>query len=238
MVLTSASKPLLVLFDIDGTLILSGRAGVRGMNAAFHRLYGIQGVLDRIGMAGRTDRAIVIDALNAIDRDPTDAEIALVRDAYCESLASEIVKPVTDPCGVLPGVVAVLDALATRAHIGIGLLTGNFERGAAIKLGHFNLNKRFGFGAFGDDHVNRRDLMPVAFARARDVLPDVPPASRVVIIGDTPLDVDCAKAHGARAVGVATGPFSANDLTAAGADLTLQTLEDVTTFEDWIAELT
>jgi len=232
-----APKPLLVLFDIDGTLILTGRAGVRGMNIAFERLYGATGALDRIGVAGRTDRAIVIDALRAIGREPTDAEIMRLRDAYCESLATEIVKPVSDPSGVLPGVMAVLDALATRAHIGVGLLTGNFERGAAIKLGHFDLHSRFAFGAFGDDHINRRDLVPVALTRARSAVRDVPPASRVVVIGDTPLDVDCAKAHGARAVGVATGPFSASDLSAAGADLALETLEDVKLFDDWIAKL-
>lgn len=232
-----APKRLLVLFDIDGTLILSGRAGVRGMNVAFERLYGITGALDRISMAGRTDRAIVIDALRAIDRDATDAEILRVRDAYCESLAAEIVKPVTDPYGVLPGVVSALDALATRSHVGVGLLTGNFERGAAIKLGHFDLRTRFAFGAFGDDHVDRRDLVPVALARAHEAIRDVPPASRVVVIGDTPLDIDCAKAHGARAVGVATGPFSASDLSAAGADLTLETLEDVHAFDAWMAEL-
>ena len=79
-------KPLLVLFDIDGTLILSGRAGVRGMNVAFERLYGTTGALDRIGMAGRTDRAIVIDALRAIDREPTDAEVARVRSARTDTL--------------------------------------------------------------------------------------------------------------------------------------------------------
>src|SRR5262249_5750279 len=132
-------SPLLLLFDIDGTLILSGRAGVRGMNLAFERLYGVSDALDHVPMAGRTDRAIVIDALTEIGRDPSSDEIARVRDHYCECLAAEIRRPVKDPSGVLPGVASLLDLLDTQSHAVLALLTGNFERGAAIKLGHFDL---------------------------------------------------------------------------------------------------
>ena len=128
---------------------------------------------------------------------------------------------------MLPGVVAVLDALKARDDIAVGLLTGNFERGAAIKLGYFQLWSRFTFGAFGDLHVNRRDLVPVARAHADRLHRASVAASNVVVIGDTPLDIDCAHAHGARSIAVATGPFTGSDLSQAGADLGLDTLEDV-----------
>jgi phosphoglycolate phosphatase-like HAD superfamily hydrolase len=229
------SEPVLVLFDIDGTLLLSGRAGIRGLSLAMERLYGDGGAMEKIEMAGRTDRAIVIDALRAIGREPDDPEIRRVREMYCECLAAEIKRPVPHFCGVLPGVGELLVALEGRLHVTVGLLTGNFERGAAIKLGHFDLHQRFPFGAFGDDHVNRRDLVPVALsrARARQGL-EALPADRVIVIGDTPLDVDCAKAHGARAIGVATGPFDVQALESAGADLAVQTLEDRERLVAWI----
>ena len=227
--------PLLVLFDIDGTLLLSGRAGVRGLNGAFHRVYGHEAALDGVSLAGRTDRAIVIDVLRALGREPDETAIAELRERYIECLAVEMGKPGTGPFGVLPGVWPLLDDLAARAHIAVGLLTGNFERGAAIKLGHFDLWRRFGFGAFGDDHVDRRDLVPVALARARAAGIDVPAIERVVVIGDTPLDVDCARAHGARAVAVATGPFGRQDLIDAGADVVLDTLEDRLRLDEWIS---
>jgi phosphoglycolate phosphatase-like HAD superfamily hydrolase len=225
---------LLLLFDIDGTLLLSGRAGVRGLALAMDRLYGRPEALDGVDMAGRTDRAIVIEVLRAIGRNPGEAEIRMVREIYCDCLAAEIRRPVSHPSGVLPGVGKLLDLLEREARMPLGLLTGNFERGAAIKLGHFDLARRFPFGAFGDEHVNRRDLVPIALARARTHLGRDTHAKRVVVIGDTPLDVDCAKAHGALAVAVATGGYDAKALTAAGADLVLETLEEQDTFVDWL----
>ena len=220
------------LFDVDGTLILSGRAGVRGMNLAFERLYGRARALDGVPIAGRTDRAIVFEVLRAIGRDPSDDEIARLRDAYCDCLAAELHRPVADPSGVLPGVERLLDRLgADRA---LGLLTGNFARGAAIKLGHFGLADRFAFGAFGDDHLDRRDLVPMAIEAGRRAGVAVPSVAGVVVVGDTPLDVDCAHAHGARAVAVATGPFTAAALAAAGADLVLDTLEEIERLMEWV----
>ena len=156
----------LVLFDIDGTLVLSGRAGLRGMNLAFEQLHGRTGALDGIPFAGRTDRAIVLDAFRAFGHEPDEADVIQLRDRYCDCLATELKRPVDDWSGVLPGVSAMLDAFAGRAGTAVGLLTGNFERGAAIKLGHFGLWERFGFGAFGDDHANRRDLVPIAIRNA------------------------------------------------------------------------
>ena len=216
----------LVLFDIDGTLIKTGRAGVRGMNAAFERLHGRPGALDGVSLAGRTDRAIVTEVFLSLGLDPAPDAFDELRDAYFSHLEEEIKKPV-EGAAVLPGVTVSLDALEDRDDVGIGLLTGNFERGAAIKLGHFDLWRRFGFGAFGDLHADRRQLVPIAIDRARRATGADVPASRVVVIGDTPLDVDCAHAHGAVAVAVATGPFTTADLAAHKPELVLETLEDV-----------
>jgi phosphoglycolate phosphatase len=221
------SPTRLVLFDIDGTLITTGRAGLRGMNAAFQRLHGRADALEGISFAGRTDRAIVTDIFRALGIDSSPEAVDELRDAYLEHLQEEIRKPVPDS-GVLPGVEASLRALEIRPEVAIGLLTGNFERGAAIKLGHFDLWRRFGFGAFGDVHADRRHLVPVAIGEAERVTGASVPPSRVIVIGDTPLDVDCAHAHGAVAVAVATGPYSVAELTASGADLVLETLEDLT----------
>jgi phosphoglycolate phosphatase len=225
----------LVLFDIDGTLVNSGRAGVRGMNLAFQRLHGPERALEGVPIAGRTDRAIVMDAMRGIGVEPTDAAIAALHDEYIDCLRVEIARVVAEhPSGVLPGVAALLDALEGEADIVTALLTGNFHLGAQIKLRHFSLWERFRFGAFGDEHVDRRALVPVAVERALAAgVPTLAP-ERIVVIGDTPSDVDCAKAYGARAIGVATGPFDRASLQRAGADLVVDTLEDAGTL---IAEL-
>jgi phosphoglycolate phosphatase-like HAD superfamily hydrolase len=228
------STPTLLLFDIDGTLILSGGAGVRGLNRALEQLYGVPGALDGVAIGGRTDRAIVTDVLIRFGREPTDEAIGALRAAYLDCLAEEIVRTPSGTHGVLPGVGALLDALERRADVRLGLLTGNFERGARIKLDHFVLWDRFAFGAFGDDHVDRRALVPVALSSARAAGLDVGDTPDVVIIGDTPLDVDCAQAHGAHAIGVTTGPYPRADLEAAGADLVLSTLEETEAFLRWL----
>src|SRR5215831_12359310 len=113
------------LFDIDGTLVLTGRAGVRGMNVAFEQLYGRGQALDGVPIAGRTDRAIVTEVLRALGREASDEEVRQLRDAYCGHLASEIHRPVKDPSGVLPGVERLLDRLASNGAGPVGLLTGN-----------------------------------------------------------------------------------------------------------------
>ena len=214
----------LVLFDIDGTLIRTGRAGVRGLNAAIERLYGRPAAMDGISLAGRTDRAIVSDVLRTMGFEPTPEAILALRAAYLDHLAVEMLKPVTDS-GVLPGVWPLLDALEDDGDVAIGLLTGNFERGAAIKLGHFDLWTRFAFGAYGDDHADRRALVPVAMAAARRAGLNIS-LSDVVVIGDTPLDVDCAQTHGARSIAVATGPFTVEQLETARPDLVIKSLQD------------
>jgi phosphoglycolate phosphatase len=226
---------LLILFDIDGTLVLTGRAGVRGMNLAFGDLHGQSRALDEVPIAGRTDRAIVTDAMRKIGVEPTEEAIAALRQAYIARLRVEIARPSQHPSLVLPGIAPLLDALSGRPGVVTALLTGNFVDGASVKLRHFGLWDRFAFGAFGDDHVDRRALVPIAMDRARAAGTPVSGPDRVVIIGDTPHDIDCAKAHGARALGVATGSSSREELAEAGADLALDTLEPLDRVMGWLA---
>jgi phosphoglycolate phosphatase len=213
----------LVLWDIDGTLLHTLGAGVRGMNTAFERLYGRAGALDGLAIAGRTDLSIVGDAFRRLGLEAAPAEVTQLRDAYFAELRVELTRPREGFFGVLPGVHAALDAMAASDDMAVGLLTGNFVGGAEIKLGRFDLWRRFTFGAFGDHHLDRRDLVPVAVkaAEAQGIVP-----GRVVVIGDTPLDIDCARAHGAIAVAVATGPYRTAQL--ADADLVVDTLEALT----------
>jgi phosphoglycolate phosphatase-like HAD superfamily hydrolase len=216
----------LVLFDIDGTLVVTDRAGIRGMNAAFERLHGHRDALAGIPVAGRTDRAILRDAFDRFDIPCTAEAMATLRDTYFEHLVEELARSPRAQArfGVLPGVERLIAAMEADSRFVVALLTGNFARGAEIKLEYFDLWRRFAFGAFGDDHFDRRDLMPVALERAGDA--GIRP-SRVVVVGDTPLDVDCAQAHGAFAVAVATGSYSVADLTATGADLVVERLDAV-----------
>jgi phosphoglycolate phosphatase len=221
----------LVLFDIDGTLIQTGRAGMRGMNRAFGDLFGAPDALDGVPVAGRTDRAIVSEVLAKIGQPAEPATIARVRDEYCRHLPAALADPASRPMNVLPGVPGLLKELESREDVVTALLTGNFVAGAEIKLGYFDLWTRFAFGAFGDAHSERRALVPVAVAEAVRHGHHTFAPERIVVIGDTPLDVDCAHAYGARAIAVATGMYSMDTLRDTQADLTVATLADVS--PDW-----
>jgi phosphoglycolate phosphatase-like HAD superfamily hydrolase len=130
----------------------------------------------------------------------------------------------------MPGIRQILEALDARADVGMGLLTGNFEAGARVKLGHFDLWRYFTFGAFGGDAADRNALVPFAVERARTCgLPEIAD-SDVIVVGDTPHDVLCAHAAGATAVAVATGPSSVDELRAAGAEHVFPDLGDPRAF--------
>jgi phosphoglycolate phosphatase-like HAD superfamily hydrolase len=222
----------LILFDIDGTLVLTGRAGVRALDRALSdvlgkAVHGRRNPLDGIPIAGRTDRAIITDALNAVGVGLSEELVLMVRDAYCAHLPEEVDRDSPHPKLVLPGVVDALDALApleARGDVAVGLLTGNFARGAEIKLGYFDLWRRFRFGAFGDHHVNRRDLVPLAIEAADHAGAGRFALTDAVIVGDTPADVDCAHAHGAKAIAVATGGYDEAALAKTGADVVVADL--------------
>jgi len=215
----------LVFFDIDGTLIRTAHAGLRSLNAVFIELQGREPALGDLPIAGRTDLAILRDVFHGVGLPWTDDLVRQVQHAYLARLAVELAAPPPDDgdgFGVLPGVAEMLAALDADEGWLVGLLTGNFEQGARIKLDRFDLWSRFAFGAFGDAHVDRRDLVPVARARAREA--GFEPRA-VVVIGDTPLDVDCAQAHDA--IAVATGTYSINELAETGPDLVAETLSNI-----------
>lgn len=219
----------LVLFDIDGTLVLTGHAGLRALDRAFRDVLGLADALGQVAFAGRTDRAIISEALDKAGRRVDDETYLAVRDRYCEYLAAEVGVSSEHPRCVLPGIETTLDHLApleADGRVAVGLLTGNFARGAEIKLSYFDLWRRFRFGAYGDHHVDRRDLVPLAIdAAARAGVGQFSPAE-TVIVGDTPADVDCAHAHGAKAVAVATGMFTEDQLRETGAEVVVRDLSN------------
>jgi len=216
----------LVLFDIDGTLVLTGRAGVRAMMSAFDALFGVREAFEGISMGGRTDSWLVSQAFLRAGVPDTPDNHTRFREAYLPRLAEEIQLPGTGTKGVISGVGALLDAARSRPELHLALLTGNYRDAAEIKLGHFELWDYFGWGAFSDDSPDRNALVPIARARAaRRGVPEVA-RTRVVVVGDTPHDVACASVAGARSIAVATGAHSRDELEAAGADVVLDDLSN------------
>lgn len=220
----------LVLFDIDGTLVLTGGAGLRAMNAALEEVLGHVDGLDGIPVAGRTDWAILADAVRRANRELDDELLATLRDRYVANLTVEIERPGRGVKGVMPGIAELLRQLEARDDTMLGLLTGNFEEGARIKLAHFDLWRFFPCGAFGGDAADRNALVPFAVARARTCgLPAIS-ASDVLVVGDTPHDVACAHAAGAIPVAVATGTYSWHQLRDSGAGIVFEDLSDTHSF--------
>ena len=225
----------LVLFDIDGTLVLTGGAGIRAMNRACEELVGHAEGLAGIPVAGRTDRIILADVVSRAGHTLDDGLLERLRDRYIDNLREEIEKPGRTQSfeslgarggikAMMPGIRELLDVLERRPDVFLGLLTGNFEAGARIKLEHFDLWRYFRCGAFGDDAADRNQLVPFALDRARRCgLPDIDPAA-VLVVGDTPHDVACALAVGATPVGVATGGFTVEQLRDSGAEIVFQDL--------------
>jgi phosphoglycolate phosphatase-like HAD superfamily hydrolase len=215
----------LILFDIDGPLVLTGGAGGRAMAFAFEEVFGVRDALSGIAMAGRTDAWILADALTAHDIPSDAAALARFREVYLRHLTIELDKPGARK-GLMPGVRELLDALVRRDDVYLALLTGNYEEGARIKLEYFDLWRYFPCGAFGDDAPQRNGLVPKALARIAACGGPAFSAADAFVIGDTPLDVACAAFSGARSIGVATGSHSVDELRAAGADVVFEDLSN------------
>jgi phosphoglycolate phosphatase-like HAD superfamily hydrolase len=218
----------LILFDIDGTLVLTGRAGVRAMTRALVDVFGIDDGFADISLAGRTDRYLLGLALAQHQKTPAAAELDRFRATYVRYLVEEVPKRGEGRKGIMPGITALLDTLERRADVFLGLLTGNFAEAARIKLEYFDLWRYFRCGAYGDDAHDRNELVPVALSRARDIGADG--FKRVFIVGDTPHDIACAAAGNATSIAVATGGFDAGALRAAGADVVFEDLSDADAF--------
>jgi phosphoglycolate phosphatase-like HAD superfamily hydrolase len=218
--------PALILFDIDGTLLLSGRAGLRAMTRAFADTFGITDAFKGQHFGGRTDSFLVSNALREAKLPDTPEQHLRFKAAYIPLLAEEIQQPGTGHKGLMPGARELLDALHAYDDLHLALLTGNYREAAEIKLSHFEIWDYFEWGAFSDDHHDRNELVPIARSRAETY--DIPPAAveRVIVIGDTPHDIECARVAGARSIAVATGGFTVEQLREFGADAVLPDLSD------------
>ncbi len=212
---------LLLLFDIDGTLMLSGGAGLRALELAFAEQYDLRGALRGVECDGKTDPAIVREVLGPRGLD-TDANIARLLGSYVEHLRATLAAGAAS-VRALPGVLDCLGYLAARPEASLGLATGNVEPGARLKLDAVGLLGSFAFGGYGSDAEPRADLVRVAMLRGR--ARERAPAAPAVVLGDTPRDVLAAHAAGALAVGVAAASYPPEALAAAGAELVLPTLE-------------
>jgi phosphoglycolate phosphatase len=219
-------NPALILFDIDGTLLLSGRAGLRAMTRAFADTFGITNAFEGQSFGGRTDSYLVSTALRANGMPDTPEEHERFRQIYIPLLAEEIEHPGTGHKGLMPGARELLEALGDHDHLHLALLTGNYREAAEVKLQHFELWEFFEWGAFSDDAADRNALVPIARRRAETY--DIPGEAieRVIVIGDTPHDIECARVAGARSIAVATGGFTVEQLRDAGADEVLTDLSD------------
>ena len=216
----------LVLFDIDGTLVSGGPA-----KSAFHlallEVFGTAGDIDAHDFSGKTDPQIARELLVGVGLKAEEVIRGLpaLFGAYLRELEARLP---ADPVTVLPGVRPLLAGLAERGDVALGLVTGNIAGGADLKLGSARLRSPFRVGSFGSDREVRNDLPPVAMERARtEWSVDFTPG-RTWIVGDTPRDVDCARAHGLRTLAVTTGRFTAEELRAAGAERVLESFEDTT----------
>lgn len=224
----------LLLFDIDGTLLTSGGAGEAALRGALEDRFGIRDDLADIEIAGRTDSGIARAILERHGIDPTPEHVSAFLDGYLNRLPHELP---ARPGRLLPGIVALLDALRREPRIVLALLTGNVERGARIKLNHYGVWEYFEFGAFADDHHDRNRLGPFARARAEErhgIRFD--PAS-IWVIGDTPRDIECGRAIGARTVAIATGGSPLAELREHAPDFLFEDLSDTTavlTATGWI----
>jgi phosphoglycolate phosphatase-like HAD superfamily hydrolase len=217
----------LILFDIDGTLIQAHGAGHRSLVRAMHDVFGTAGPHDDYDWRGKTDPQIVCDLLRhaGIPDRVIATGLADCFDRYRRYLEETLANG--HRVDVLPGVAGVLEALRARREALVGLLTGNVEAGAIAKLRPTGLLPFFRIGAYGSDDADRRRLPAIARDRANAVTGHPIGFAEIVIIGDTPLDVDCARACGAQAVAVATGQHSVAELAVCDADAVFADLADV-----------
>lgn len=224
---------MLILFDIDGTLLLTEGAGIAAMMDAGRELFGSHFTRDGVQFSGRLDTLIWNDLakLNRIDNH--DHHHDTFRAAYGKHLSRRLQENPTAMS--LPGVTELVHRLAALDHLSIGLLTGNYPETGRLKIKAAGLDPDiFTVAAWGCDGATRRDLPPVALQRHHQRTGRKVSPQQTVIIGDTPHDIDCAKAHGCRSIGVATGAFTVDVLRKSGADLAVTNLADVASIIQWL----
>jgi phosphoglycolate phosphatase len=216
-----------ILFDIDGTLIDSGGAGTRALDLAFEEMFSISGAFSSVNMAGKTDMQILEEGLKLHRIDSPNGAVPEFFRTYIRHLRRIID---TRKGHVKPGIKKALQFLRPNNGCILGLLTGNIEEGAMVKLKAFGLDSFFETGAFGDDSGDRNKLLPIAVDKLHRRNSLKIGFRDCVVVGDTPRDIECSKPYGALAAAVATGPYSSGVLTDAGADVVFEDLSDTERF--------
>jgi phosphoglycolate phosphatase len=212
-----------VLFDIDGTLLVTGGAGGVAWQRGFEELYGVEANIAEHTDAGMTDPEIVkIVFKEVIDREGTAEERAKAIGCYLKHLPDAVTE--SDGYRVMPGVEELLDRLIDGGRL-LGLVTGNVEAAAHIKLARAGLNRFFSFGGYGSDSPDRTEVTKAALRRGELVAGGALSDGACIAVGDTPRDVKAGHGAGVKVVGVATGSYSVEELGAAGAEWALATVE-------------
>lgn len=216
----------LLLFDIDGTLIHTGGAGMRAIERAFSVSYDLEDAAQGIKADGKTDPLILREIFrNTLNRDYLDGEAARIYRRYLPYLEEEMKKGNT--ITVLNGVLQILEAISLRDDLKLGIATGNVEEGAWIKLRYSGLHSYFKCGAFGSDSEDRGEIIRIAMERAGRTLNNGGGFREVFVIGDTPFDIIHGRAAGAKVLGVATGSYSLKDLEIYNPDYLFEDFGDV-----------
>jgi phosphoglycolate phosphatase len=224
--LPSPARDILYLFDVDGTLLLTGGAGAVALTQVFERRYGVRGAMDSIHPGGKTDPMILAEIFEAhLARSPTLAEMAEILDEYVPLLRAALDR--TTGFRLMPAVIETLDFLAAQRDVHLSVATGNIRSGARAKLERAGLWHRFVHGGFGDDSADRALLVERAIERGSRHAGALLARDRVVVVGDTLRDVSAARACGVRAIAVATGPVPRAVLEDSGADAVFDTLAEL-----------
>ena len=221
----------ILLFDIDGTLLSSAGAGKDALEKGMAAKFGVDHIVDGLSLSGRTDKGILHDLLRLHGIEHTEASYETMMKAYLANLP-ECLKSVQGK--ILPGIKTMLEDLKTRDDCAVGLLTGNLRAGAKIKLGHFGIFEHFEFGGFGDHHLDRDDVAREALGEIHTRFGKDFSTSKIWVLGDTPLDIKCARAIGAKVLAVATGWHTMKELESHGPDLLF---EDLTHTEDVLKKM-
>jgi phosphoglycolate phosphatase-like HAD superfamily hydrolase len=215
----------LLLFDVDGTILIGNGAGARAMTRAGLAACGEGFTLEGIVISGGMDPVIFAEAARNMGLENHGAHHDAFRDLYLAELERELASGTV----LLPGIATLLASLAGRTDITLGLVTGNYQRAVALKFAAVGLGlDAFVLGAFGDEAPTRPGLVALALERYRTLRGTPIEPARVIVIGDTPRDVQCAQQNGCRAFAVATGKYAAHELRDAGADYVVKDLADHT----------
>jgi phosphoglycolate phosphatase-like HAD superfamily hydrolase len=214
----------LILFDIDGTLLSLRGAGKGSFRRGLEDIYGTAGPIDGWDFGGKTDRLLCHELLGAAGLPAHEIEAGIDR-ALARYLGYLEAALAVHPVDVHPGIVELLEILAGDPRVTLGILTGNVADGARLKLSAVGLDGYFRLGSYGSDSANRRDLPAVAISRAHALTGTLYAGKEVVIIGDTPHDIDCGKVLANRTIAVATGTFSVETLRGHDPDFVFESLE-------------